>query len=200
MVADRGRDRRRGPPRSRQVGSRGRGPFRRRRRAEAFRCNAEGSPISAAVVHQRPVGDVRALRGRDARRRRLDGAFAALGAAEPRPARPARRRPRRGKRLSPRRSADRSSRRFRAPDPGLAGLRLAPVLAAGPRLPAAQRTRRTRCASRAGSPTWTPAKTSRRAAFPRCCAGYASTAGCTTSRGSWCSAITRCSAAGGRRR
>jgi deoxyribodipyrimidine photolyase-related protein len=44
-------------------------PLRRQRWATPFRRDPKGSPISAEVVHHGPAGDVRALRGRDARRR-----------------------------------------------------------------------------------------------------------------------------------
>ena len=131
VVARRGRDRRRGAPRPRRVGTRRRRRVHRHGRPAPVRRDPRRGVARAARLHRSPAAVLRRARGRHAARRRLDGALAAVRAAQPRPARSDRGRPARRIRLPRRRCADRVRRGIRAPDPRLARLRLASVLARG---------------------------------------------------------------------
>ncbi len=150
---DRGRDRRRGAPRPRRVGARRRRQLHRHDGPRRFAATRAEALHVLRDVHRPPAAVVRRARGRDAARRRLDGALAAVGAAQPRPARSARGRPARRVGLPRRRCADRVRRGVRAADHRLARLRLAPVLApVAMRTGAATRSQRP-APCRSGSPT-----------------------------------------------
>ena len=101
--------------------------------------------------------------------------------------------------LPRRRGADRERRGLRPPGHRVARLRLARLLAHGRRLPPRERAGRTGSGSRSGSPSSTVRRPTR-AASPTPSTRSRSTAGCTTSRGSWCWGRTPCSAGGRRRR
>ena len=90
------------------------------------------------------TGALRPARGRDAHGGLGDGALTALGAAQPRAAASPGRRPRRRGRAPGGRGADRERGGLRPAGAGVAGVRLAAVLALRARLPAAQRPPRAR--------------------------------------------------------
>ena len=181
VVAGRGRDRRAGPPRPGRVGRR-RGRVPRRGRPAPLRRHPPRGAARAARLRRAPAAGLRRARGRDAVRRCVDGALAAVGTDEPRPAGPRRGRAPRRAGLPRRRRADRRGRGVRAAGDRLARLRLAPVLAAalGPTAAATNSARRRSC--RSGSPNWTTS-TSTPPACPASCTTLHDTAGCTTSRG-----------------
>ena len=176
-----GRDRRRGPARPGPLGGRRRRPVRRPRRPAPLRRHPRRGGGGPRPVHRPPAADVRPVRGRHARRRPVALPLDALRGDEPRPDRPARGRRPRGGRLPVRPRAPRERRGVRPPAHGLAGLRVARLLAhRSARTSSPTRSRRTpRC--RPGSATWTPTP-SRRAACATCSARCATWAGCTTSR------------------
>ncbi|CAA9418533.1 MAG: deoxyribodipyrimidine photolyase-related protein, partial [uncultured Pseudonocardia sp.] len=109
------------------------------RRAPLVRRHRGRGPPRARALRAGAAAALRPARGRDAHRRLGDGPLAAVGAAQPRPAAPARRRPRGGGRVPHRRRAAAQRRGLRAAGAGVARVRLAAVPALRARLPAPQR-------------------------------------------------------------